>query len=104
MLATESLLPCDTSLSQAPNTVTTSVSTFKFPPPPAIKPVPVLSSPNVMSTSDVETNSDTSADDYAATTGNGSRSKISKVSNSVPVPTSLPPIGVFWDIENCQVS
>ncbi|XP_026676086.1 LOW QUALITY PROTEIN: meiosis regulator and mRNA stability factor 1 [Diaphorina citri] len=103
MLATESLLPCDTSLSQAPNTVTTSVSTFKFPPPPAIKPVPVLSSPNVMSTSDVETNSDTSADDYAATTGNGSRSKISKVSNSVPVPTSLPPIGVFWDIENCQI-
>ncbi|KAI5728499.1 hypothetical protein M8J77_017039 [Diaphorina citri] len=56
-----------------------------------------------MSTSDVETNSDTSADDYAATTGNGSRSKISKVSNSVPVPTSLPPIGVFWDIENCQI-
>ncbi|KAI5698759.1 hypothetical protein M8J75_011678 [Diaphorina citri] len=56
-----------------------------------------------MSTSDVETNSDTSADDYAATTGNGSRSKITKVSNSVPVPTSLPPIGVFWDIENCQI-
>ncbi|KAL1452642.1 hypothetical protein WDU94_006853 [Cyamophila willieti] len=111
MLSTEPLLPCDTSLSQQLESTSSSAQpTFKFPPPPSLlkpslslpPPTTTLSSPYVMSTSDVESNSDTSADDYAATALG--RRKISKVATSVPVvPTSLPPIGVFWDIENCQI-
>uniref|UniRef100_A0A8D8QAS1 Meiosis arrest female protein 1 n=1 Tax=Cacopsylla melanoneura TaxID=428564 RepID=A0A8D8QAS1_9HEMI len=111
MLSTETLLSCDTRLSQQQESTSNSAPpTFKFPPPPSLiktflplpaPPTTTLSSPAyVMSTSDVESNSDTSADDYATASG---RSKISKVATKVPVATSLPPIGVFWDIENCQI-
>ncbi|CAH0384516.1 unnamed protein product [Bemisia tabaci] len=94
-----------------------SSTNFKFPPPPRLR-IPASSSASRLpsasalcyqTVSDFETNSDTSQSD--------SNTEVVKRSSPIPIrgyqsdgspvqysiPKTLPPIGVFWDIENCQV-
>lgn len=91
---------------------TVEMTKFKFPPPPQIPLEHSLSYSPRQSNSDVDTTSDSQSD-----TGDRGMSSPIRIRNTVyafrgyqsegsPVttlPKCLPPIGVFWDIENCQI-
>lgn len=93
------------------------VSNFKFPPPPKVLSVNSPSkscSPLWQSISDVETTSDSLSDTGVRETSSpiavqhhntvyGMRGYQSDGSPVSTLSRCLPPIGVFWDIENCQV-
>lgn len=95
------------------NEDTVELAKFKFPPPPKIPLEHSLSYSPRQSNSDVDTTSD-SQSDTGCSRGQSSPTKIrntvytfrgyqSEGSPVTTLPKCLPPIGVFWDIENCQV-